>query len=231
MRPRGFEQAAHLGRKRLQMFRHDLGLMHVEMQHAVQSGGIDEEELRALLLQQFLRGGDVLVVVQMPVRDMERHAGFGQDVPEVFHGGQAVRRENVLLLAIVEERKPGVRHAVEVEISREVLVTRYPHAHAVADAVVVEDDRRMQEGMQKTENAERGLRIFRTVEEAEMAVFRGRFAGQDRRDARRGVAELRADGKPDGKFIHHELVALDDFIPERIAEHENLDTVFQSKIS
>ena len=125
----------------------------------------------------------------------------------------------------------GIRYTVEVEVACVVLVACEPQAQAMANAVVVEDDRRMQERMQKTEKSERGFRIFRTVEKAEMAVFRGGLAGQDRRDARRGVAELRADGKPDGEFVHHELVALDDLIPERIAEHENLNTVLHRKFS
>ena len=67
--------------------------------------------------------------------------------------------------------------------------------------------------MQKPEKGERGFRPFRTVEKAEMAVFRGRFAGQDRRDAGRGVAELRADRKPDGKLLHHKTIALDNLVP------------------
>ena len=110
-------------------------------------------------------------------------------------------------------------------------MTRQPEAHAVADAVVVEDDRRMQEGMQEAEKGERGFRVLRTVKKAEMAVFRGRFAGQDRRDARRGIAELRADGKAHRKLIRHEAVTLDDLVPERIAEHKDFHTVLQSSFS
>ena len=163
----------------------------------------------------------------MPVRYMTRHAGLREHVAQVFHRGQAVRREDVLFLAVVEERQTCIRHTVKVEVPREFQAPRHPHAHAVADAVVVEDDRGMQERMQEPEDIERRFRVFRTVEEAEMAVFRGRFAGQDRRDAGRGVTELGADGKADGKFVGHEAIVLDDLVPERIAEHKNLDTVFQ----
>ena len=112
-----------------------------------------------------------------------------------------------------------------------VLLNGGPQAQTVADAVVVEDDRGMQEGMQEPEKGERGLRIFRTVEKAEMTVFRGRLAGQDRRDARRGIAELRTDRQAHRKFIHHEAVALDDLVPERVAEHKNLNTILQSFVS
>ena len=89
----------------------------------------------------------------------------------------------------------------------------------------------MKEGMQEPEKGERRFRFLWSVEKTEMTVFRRRLPGQDRRDAGRGIAELRANRKPYGKVLRHEPVALDDFVSERIAEHKNLNMSLQGMIS